>query len=103
MKAIQIFRQIATRRDRNHNLIYSRKFEFEGLEIMRLRETFGVSQNCFAELASRAKTWSTVIEKPGIHKVQFRTMLRICYTFGILEGIKKTRTFFNKRENRNGD
>jgi hypothetical protein len=87
----KIFRQKPVGVDKNSNVVFGKKFQFEGKDIFDLRESYGVSQSCFSELAGKNKSWGAEMESFGIHTVTLKTMLRLCQIFGILEGIKKAK------------
>lgn len=93
----KVFTQIPKGRDKHCNIVFSQKFEFEGVDLVKLRDSYGVSQQCVYVLAGGNKSFPANLETCGKHAIQLETMLKICHTFGILEGIRKAKKELNSQ------
>ena len=58
------------------------------------RERYGCPANLFAKLAGWKKAWQSYLEKLEERQVNLKTLLKIHYTLGVLEGLKNDTAYF---------
>lgn len=68
--------------------------------LVSVRKRYGCSAQLFAKIGGWKKAHQSFLEHPGEKKVNLKTLLKLYYTLGILEGTKNDTTYFlNKKTN----
>ena len=71
--------------------------------LVSIREQYGCTAQLFAKIAGWGKANQSYLENPDEKKVNLKTLLKLYFTFGILEGIKHDTAYFLNRNNNGKD